>query len=131
MATVVKYNGGTESWYSCTKPTQLEVGKEYEVLSVKDLGWQTNYTLKGINGEFNSTWFEKVNQPELYMALAKTLPTIGQNYTCYRIEFVEGQPKLISCHTSSVKGIQKLGNNMYKVSTKNNVYIVQVDINDD
>ena len=53
MAKKVRYNGGTESYYGCSDPTNLVVGKEYEVILSKDRGWQTDYTLKGVDGEFN------------------------------------------------------------------------------
>ena len=61
MSKKVSYNGGTESWYSCTEPTALVVGQQYEVTSEEVLSWQTNYTLKGVEGSFNSVWF---NEPE-------------------------------------------------------------------
>lgn len=61
MAKKVRYNGGTESYYGCSDPTNLVVGKEYEVVLSKDRGWQTDYILKGIDGEFNSVWFDEVS----------------------------------------------------------------------
>ena len=50
MAKIVRYNGGTQSYYGCTEPNALVVGKEYEVIAAKDRGWQTDYTLKGVSG---------------------------------------------------------------------------------
>ena len=32
MAKKVRYNGGTQSYYDCSEPTNLDVGKEYEVV---------------------------------------------------------------------------------------------------
>ena len=61
MAKKVRYNGGTQSYLGCSEPTVLVVGKEYEVISSTDRGWQTNYTLNGIKGNFNSVWFDEVS----------------------------------------------------------------------
>ena len=41
MAKKVRYNGGTQSYYGCSDPTNLVVGKEYEVVLSRDRGWQT------------------------------------------------------------------------------------------
>jgi len=62
---IVRYNGGTESYYSCSDPTDLVIGKEYEVISAKDRGWQTDYTLKGVTGEFNSVWFDEIKSGDI------------------------------------------------------------------
>ena len=127
MAKKVRYNGGTASYYGCTNPTNLVVGEEYEVIISKDLGWQTNYTLKGVVGEFNSVWFDEVASDEnVYMAISHEIPEIGKRYSCYKIEFINGRPKLIGWSTSTVKGINYLGNNIYQVTTNNSVYIVNV-----
>lgn len=127
MAKIVRYNGGKESYYGCSDPAKLVVGKEYEVVLSRDLGWQTNYTLKGVNGEFNSVWFDEVpSDDKVYMAIAHKVPVIGESYSCYKIEFRNGQPKLISWSTSTVKGINYMGNNIYQVTTRNSVYIVNV-----
>ena len=123
----VRYNGGTDSYYSCSDPTNLVVGKEYEVVFSRDRGWQTDYTLKGVDGEFNSVWFDEVSSDDkVYMAIAHEVPVMGQNYSCYKLEFINGQPKLISWSTTTVKGIIYLGNNIYQVTTLNSVYIVNV-----
>ena len=34
MAKIVRYNGGTESYYGCSEPTELVIGKEYEVIDI-------------------------------------------------------------------------------------------------
>ena len=64
MAKKVRYNGGTQSYYDCSDPTNLVVGKEYEVVLSRDRGWQTDYTLKGVDGEFNSVWFDEVSSDD-------------------------------------------------------------------
>ena len=62
MAEIVIYNGQTGSYYECSDPEVLSVGKEYEVIWKFDRGWQTDYVLKGIKGRFNSCWFEPVKK---------------------------------------------------------------------
>ncbi len=130
MAKIVCYNGGTESFYICTRPTDLVRGKKYEVVSEDDLGWQTDYTLKGVKGHFNSCWFDEVSDEvssrKTFMAIAHTVPMVGKRCDCYKIEFVNGQPELIGLLTSTVKEIMDMGNNIYQVTTCNSVYIVQV-----
>ena len=126
MAKIVIYNGGTESYYGCTSPTDLVRGKKYEVISVNDRGWQTDYTLNGVEGHFTSCWFDEVSSDKTFIALARTVPTVGERCDCYKIEFVNGQPKLRSWHTSTVREITDMGNNIYRVTTCNSVYIVQV-----
>lgn len=127
MAKKVRYNGGTLSYYGCSDPTNLVVGKEYEVVLSKDRGWQTDYTLKGVDGEFNSVWFDEVSSDDkVYMAIAHEVPMIAKRYSCYKLEFIGGQPKLIAWSTSTVKGINYMGNNIYQITTRNSVYIVNV-----
>ena len=96
MAKKVRYNGGTQSYYGCSDPTNLVVGKEYEVVYARDRGWQTDYTLAGIDGEFNSVWFDEITSEEkVYMALSREVPTVGKPCSCYKVDFINGQPKLI------------------------------------
>lgn len=121
---VVRYNGGTESYYGCTEPKALVIGKTYEVVSANDRGWQTDYTLKGIAGHFNSCWFDEV--PSTYMALAHSVPIAGERCKCSKLEFVNGKPTLIGWSTSTVTEVLYMGNNIYRVTTRNSIYIVQV-----
>ena len=125
----VVYNGGTESLYQCSEPTKLIVGKEYEVVSTEDSGWQTNYKLKGIEGEFNSIWFNEIDEPDdekIYMAIGYKTPVEGERFFCYKLTSVEGRSKLVEWLTSTVKDVDYLGNNIYKVTTKNSTYIVNI-----
>lgn len=128
MSKKVIYNGGTQSYYSCSDPTNLVVGNEYEVILSRDRGWQTDYTLKDVDGEFNSVWFDDITSSEekVYMALSHEVPMLGKPCSCYKVEFINGQPKLIGCSTSTVKEIRYLGNNIYEVYTQNSTYIVNV-----
>ena len=54
----VKYNGGNKSYFGCSDPDKLVRGQIYEVIAVNDRGWQTDYTLKGVVGQFNSVWVD-------------------------------------------------------------------------
>lgn len=126
MGMIVRYNGGTLSWRRCSDPSNLIVGKEYEVISEDDQGIQSNYTLKGVDGYFNSCWFDKVDSKKTFIAFSNKVPTVGERYKCNRLEFICGNPKLVSCVTSTVKAVLDIGNNIYRVSTANSVYIVQV-----
>ena len=128
MAKKVRYNGGTKSYKGYSTPTNLVVGQEYEVVRSRDLGWQTNYTLKGITGEFNSLWFDEVspNNDKVYMAVSHEVPAIGKSYSCKKMEVIKGQPNFTGLTTSTVKDVCYLGNNIYKVTTLNSVYIVNV-----
>ena len=127
MVKKVHYNGGTQTYCSCTEPTNLIVGKEYEVIAERDRGFQTDYKLKGIEGEFNSVWFDEVqNSEKIYMALARKVPCVGKRCECAKVEMVNGRPKLSNWSTSIVKEVSLIGNNIYQVTTRNSVYIIQV-----
>ena len=125
---VVRYNGGTMSFYPCSNPNNLVVGKEYEVVLSRDKGYQTNYTLKGVDGEFNSVWFDNVfnDEKKIYLGYSTDIPKIGERYICNRMEFVSGMLRLVECSTSRVQKIDYLGNNVYQVATLNSIYIVNV-----
>ncbi len=128
MAKKVRYNGGTQSYYNCSNPTKLVVGKVYEVVFSIDYDRDTTtYILKDVDGEFNSVWFDEVSSDDnIYMAIAHEIPVINERYSCYKMELVNGQLNLIGRYTSTVKEINYMGNNIYKVITKNSVYIVIV-----
>ena len=127
MAKIVRYNGGTKSYYGCSEPNVLVVGMEYEVFAANDRGWQTDYTLKGISGSFTSAWFDEVDSSSsTFMAIAHCIPTVGKKCECAKLKFVNGKPTLVSWSTSPVKEIQDMGNNIYRVTTRNSVYIVQI-----
>ena len=58
MVKKVRYNGGTQSYYGCSDPTNLVPGEEYEVVHIEVFGWHTKYSLRGVDGKFDSTWFD-------------------------------------------------------------------------
>ena len=127
---VVRYNGESMMGsYPCSNPSNLVVGKEYEVVLARDKGYQTNYTLKGVDGEYNSVWFDDVfnDEKKIYLGFSKALPQIGERYNCTRLEFVLGSLRLVAWSTSKVQEIEYLGGNVYRVTTLNNIYIVTVN----
>ena len=128
MVKKVRYNGEAESYYPCAKPGNVLVkGQEYEVIAVTDLGCQTNYTLKGIEGFFNSTWFDVVSYDDsLYMAVSYFMPVIGERFKCFKAVLLDGAFKFIEWDTSAVKEIIPMGNNIFSVKTLYSTYIVQV-----
>ena len=127
MAIKVRYNGGTQSYYGCSDPTNLVVDKEYEVVLSRDRGWQTDYTLKGVKGAFNSCWFNEIkSERNAFMAFAHKAPVEGEKFQCTKVEIIKGQPEIYDCSTSVVEDVRYLGNNIYQVYTRNSVYIVKV-----
>lgn len=124
MAKIVRYNGGTESYYGCSNPNDLVFGKDYEVIHENDRGFQTDYILKGVNGHFNSCWFDEISP--IFMAISKTIPVVGQRCVCSRLELINGQFNTSECLTSVVKEVTPIGNNIYKVATSNSIYVIQV-----
>ena len=126
MAKIVRYNGGTESSHTCSEPTKLVLGQEYEVTGKKVSACQTDYTLKGVDGEFNSSWFDVISAPTTFMAVSHNVPTVGKRCECSKMEFVDGHLNFVGWSTSTVKDVQDMGNNIYRVETRNNVYIVMV-----
>lgn len=125
----VVYNGGTESYYDCSSPSKLVAGKEYEVIASSEREWQTDYTLKGIEGKFNSAWFNEVQaQPRVTMAISNCMPQIGQKYNCYTVGFYRGNPKIAGIVTAPVKSVEYAGDNVYEVITaSSNIYVVKVN----
>ncbi len=128
MKKKVRYNGATQSYYHCSNPSKLVKGKEYEVvISCDRNGWQTDYVLEGIDGYFNSVWFDEVTPEErVFLAFAQDEPIVGMNCFCYRMEFIDGFPQFFFTMTSTVQEIEPMGNYVYKVTTLNSTYIVKV-----
>lgn len=126
MAKIVRYNGGTESYYPCSDPATLVRGKPYEVMSVDVRDWQTNYTLRGVEGSFNSCWFDDVTSKRTFIAISRTIPTVGSCCICSKLEFIDEKAYFLGWRTSHVKEVIELGNNIYHVKTCNSVYIIQV-----
>jgi len=119
---IIMYNGGKESYYHSDDPAVLTKGKLYEVIAERDVnGFQTNYTLKGITGEFNSVWF---NEPTSYFAYTDTVPVEGESMKAIiRFDGIHAKPFK---HTSQVRYVESVTPDIYKVYTQNTLYIVKV-----
>ena len=127
MAKIVRYNGRSISYGGCSNPEKLVTGKEYEVTSVNDSGSLTEYTLKGIEGHYNSVCFDDVNGGKIpFLAVAYNIPHIGENFNCLKINFVDSKVELVECEPEIVNKIDYKGNDIYKVSTYYNTYIVKI-----
>lgn len=121
----VRYNGGTQSYTSCTEPTALTLGMKYEVIKEQVGNWQTNYILKDVDGYFNSCWFDDV--PSTFVAVATSVPVIGERLHCSKVEFSNGSPIFIPLKSSIVTEVMDMGCNVYGVTTgSGSLYIVQV-----
>ena len=128
MKKFVRYNGGTQSYYSCSDPKNLVIGKEYEVTSINVRNWQTNYTLKGIKGNFNSVWFDDIlSEKETVMAFSSTVPKIGEKIA-YQFVYPNQNETffLINENTEKIEKVKHIINNIYLANDSKKIYIFQV-----
>lgn len=128
MKKFVRYNGGTQSYYSCSDPKNLVIGKEYEVTSINVRNWQTDYTLKGINGNFNSVWFDDIlSEKETVMAFSSTVPKIGEKIA-YQFVYPNQNETffLINENTEKIEKVKHIINNIYLANDSKKIYIFQV-----
>lgn len=128
MKKLVRYNGGTQSYYSCSDPKNLVIGKEYEVTSINVRNWQTDYTLKGINGNFNSVWFDDIlSEKETVMAFSSTVPKIGEKIA-YQFVYPNQNETffLINENTEKIEKVKHIINNIYLANDSKKIYIFQV-----
>lgn len=129
---IVRYNGGTQYYYPCTKPDMLVKGREYEVIHINMSDCHTEYTLKGVEGEFNSVWFDVVEEkeetsfPTTYLATSHNFPVVGRSYVCSRIEWTGCRWILEPVITSTVMQVEQIADSTYRVITRNSVYITEV-----
>ena len=123
MTKLVRYNGEKLSFRNCSDSTLLDVGKVYEVLQEKDFGFQTNYTLKGVKGEFNSVWFDEIEIPVI-MAFSHQPPELKKPMENL-LRFNPNEARVV-IRTTPVQKIEKIERNIYKAFTQNSIYIIQV-----
>ena len=128
MLKIVRYNGGNLSYYGCTGDyRKLSRGKLYVVVAEDVRAWQTDYTLRGFKGEFNSVWFDTVLELKLPARLvcSETIPVVGQRYHC-RMVSNTAEGSVIRLDTSPVKAVKRIGRDLYLTYTCNSVYLAQV-----
>ena len=128
MKKFVRYNGGTQSYYSCSDPKNLVIGKEYEVTSINVRNWQTDYTLKDINRNFHSVWFDDLlSEKETVMAFSSTVPKIGEKIA-YQFVYPNQNETffLINENTEKIEKVKHIINNIYLANDSKKIYIFQV-----
>ena len=119
---ILMYNGGKASYYGCDSHKVLTKGNLYEVVAEKDIcGVQTNYSLKGIEGEFNSVWF---SEPISYFAYDSTVPVEGSRLRDF-LRF-DGVSVISVKHTSTIQYVEPIASDTYKVYTQNTLYILKI-----
>ena len=125
----VVYNGSKETWNGCSSASLLEKGRKYEVVGKEVNTFQTNLILKEFPGEkFNSAWFNEVTDcvRNVYLAVAKYIPVVGEKLFAYKVVYRNGFPDFMRITTSDVRKVEKISRRIYKVTTHNSTYFVQV-----
>ena len=122
-AKFVRYNGGTMSYYGCTEPKDLVVGKIYEVTWSNVRAWQTDYNLKGVKGQFNSVWFDDV---PIHKAIASVQPTVGHSMVCIKVEQKNGDIAMTNWLTTKVERVDNINPGIYRAITHNSIYDIMV-----
>lgn len=127
MAFKVRYNGGTSSFRSCTKPFNLIAGVTYTVMLARDLGDQTNYTLLEEEGEFNSCWFDVVKCTDnTEIGVAGTIPMIAKSYDYSQLLIIDHVTVMKNAHIDKIDFVYYLGSNVYMVKSGDKVLHVLV-----
>lgn len=127
MKKLVMYNGNKETYYACADPKVLVPGRVYEVESQYDRRFQTDYRLKGLEGDFNALWFYEISSMKTYFAIGNKIPEVGKHCFCIQIYSEKGKNTIRKpIITSKVEWIELIGKNTYKVITQNNIYIIVV-----
>lgn len=117
---LVAYNGRKEMYYPCDDPSVLTKGKWYEVIDENVSSWHTEYRLKGINGRFNSVWFDEV---KTYLALSYEIPQKGEPMR--RFMRWENNAWRNMARSSCVLQVTPVTSGVYCVQTNNSLYVVQ------
>lgn len=71
-----------------------------------------------------STIMNEINVPKTYIAFSQEIPKVGSIYECYRLRYHSRYPEHIL--TTEVKEVKAIESDIYKVSTENSVYVVQI-----
>ncbi len=125
MKKLVVYNGDTAYYYPCSDPRTLEKGKTYEVVSIAQSSWHTEYKLNGIEGEFNSIWFDEVTN-NIELAFSEEIPVVGKRYRCKKIKSEMNGITVVPMYTSTVQHVSFI-DGVYIVKTVNSVYCVKIN----
>ncbi len=118
MAKYVCYNGGTGKATTCDDPNCLNKEIVYTVILERDKGYQINYILAGVKGEFNSEWFDIVEEtPEPFeIGVAGEIPMVEKEFHYSRFVFIAGNLYTPQKVIKKVEKANYLGNNIYEVA---------------
>ena len=128
----VRYNGGTDSYYGGTQNTSnLVKGQVYNVIRMIVLRSETHLILEGVDGEFNSVWFDEVpSDDKTYMAYSDEVPEVGKPMNCIRLDLSNDSDGFVECITSPVQKVSKVYDKddhpLYRVTTRNSVYMLTI-----
>ena len=128
----VRYNGGTDSYYGGTQNTSnLVKGQVYNVIRMIVLRSETRLILEGVDGEFNSVWFDEIpSDDKTYMAYSDEVPKVGKPMNCIRLDLSNDSDGFVECITSPVQKVSKVYDKddhpLYRVTTLNSVYMLTI-----
>lgn len=120
----VRYKGGFKDYHPFPQPLLSEM-HIYEVVNELEFKSHTAYTLKGINGLFNSQWFSEV-KVIAHTGISNQIPVVGQTYEYSEINMDYGFPRCLKYSTSAVDSFTDLGNNIYEIYAKYHRFIILV-----
>ena len=128
MANKVRYNGGCNAggYDGQSDPKNLTVGQEYEVCceTTDCKGMTVVYQLDGINGQYPASCFDVIN---FYMAVGTYLPIIGEKYICRKVDIFKRETVFSDeIITSEVRETENIGGKLFKITTCDSVYIVDI-----
>ncbi len=125
MAKYVRYNGGTRKATTCDDPKCLNKENLYTVILERDKGYQTNYILAGVDGEFNSVWFDIVEEtPETAeIGVSGEIPRVAKKFHYSHFVFIAGNLYSPQRVIEKVEKADYLGNNIYAVEG-DGVYLI-------
>ena len=137
----VIYNGKTKSYCSCSDPSILEKGKEYEIADIKVNLLDTTFSLVGIDGWFSSSWFDHKNisseskksnledyaqkKKSVYLGYSKYIPRIDHRLKNLYVLNNNGNLSKIN-YTLKVADISEIGSNIFKCETFDATYYVLI-----
>ncbi|MBR3134364.1 MAG: hypothetical protein IKG56_02770 [Clostridia bacterium] len=124
----VRYNGGKDGYYSYSDPKTLVKGQIYKVSKICVDRFDTKVILEGIEGRFNSIWFDQL---PTFFAFSKETPRLGYRLYLTRFEVLKKANGEMATFprkqlTTHVRVVDYLGSNTYQMITANTCYIVQV-----
>lgn len=85
---IVTYNGKTFTYEDCSSPKDLKIGEEYVVKYSISTDYQTNYKLYGVEGIFNSIWFDDVKSTHINWCIPSLEMREGYSILFFYILFI-------------------------------------------